>query len=273
MKNEPKKSSGVPLIIIVGVLVAVVVAAVLFYNSSSKTTANKNTANANRSTAVEMTKAPTGAEPPNMLGSPTAAVTLEEFADFQCPSCGQVHPIMKQIQSMYGTRIKFIFRQFPLQMHDKAYDAAVAAEAAGMQGSDKFWSMQNLLYTNQKVWTTDPNYKQVFADYGKQIGLNMDKFETDRAGIAAKSRVDADLNRGRGLAINSTPSLYINNKPVPFNQMSVEGIRQLIDSELQTSSAKPAAPAGAATAPAGNSAPAANNAPASSSAAPSNSSR
>jgi len=270
MKNEPNKSSGVPLIIIVGVLVAVVVAGVLFYNSSSKTNSstNKNSANTKSNpAAIDMSKVPTGAEPPNMLGSPTASVVLEEFADFQCPSCGQIHPIMKQIQSMYGTRIKFIFREFPLQMHDKAYDAAVAAEAAGMQGSDKFWSMQNLLYTNQKVWSVDPNYKQVFADYAKQIGLNMDKFETDRAGIASKGRVDSDLNRGRALQVNSTPSLYINNKPVPFNQMSVEGIRQLVDSELQTTAgAKPAAPAGStSSAPAGNPAPAANAAPGNSS--------
>jgi protein-disulfide isomerase len=260
MKNEPKKGSGVPLIIIVGVLVAVVVGGVLFYNSSSKSTPNRNSANANRNTAIDMSKIPAGAEPPNMLGSPTAAVVLEEFADFQCPSCGQVHPIMKQIQSMYGSRIKFIFREFPLQMHDKAYDAANAAEAAGMQGSDKFWAMQNLLYTNQKTWSVDPNYKQVFADYAKQIGLNMDKFESDRAGISTKSRVDADLNRGRALQVNSTPSLYINNKPVPFNQMNVEGIRQLIDSELQTAGAKPATPAGSTNAPAANSAPATNSA-------------
>ena len=263
MKNEPKKNSGMPLIIIVGVLVAIVVAAALLYNSSKPSATNRNSANANRNTAVDMSNAPPGAEPPNMLGSPTAAVTLEEFADFQCPSCGQVHPIMKQIQSIYGSRIKFIFRQFPLQMHDKAYDAAVAAEAAGMQGSDKFWTMQNMLYTNQKSWSVDPNYKQVFADYAKQIGLDMEKFETDRTGIAAKSRVDADLMRGRGLAVGSTPSLYINNKLVPFNQMSVEGLRNLIDSELQTATAKqPTAPAGNTAAPVGNSAaPAGNIAP------------
>jgi protein-disulfide isomerase len=252
MKNEPKKSSGVPLIIIVGVLVAVVVGAWLFYNSSKP--AAKPASNANgaaRNTAIDMSKMPPGAQPPNMMGSPTATVTIEEFADFQCPTCGQLHPIMKQIQSMYGNRIKFIFREFPLQMHDKAYDAATAAEAAGMQGSEKFWAMQNLIYTNQRTWSVDPNYKQVFADYAKQLGLNMDKFESDRAGLSAKSRVDADLQRGRGLEVNSTPSLYLNNKPVPFGQMmTVDGLKSLIDSELQAASAKPDAQSAPASAPA-----------------------
>ena len=64
---------------------------------------------------------------------------------------------MKQIQGIYGSRIKFIFRNFPLPMHDKAYDAAVAAEAAGLQG--KFWDMHNLFYTNKQAWSADPNYK------------------------------------------------------------------------------------------------------------------
>jgi protein-disulfide isomerase len=166
---------------------------------------------------------------------------------------------MKQIQSMYGGRIRFIFRNFPLQMHDKAYDAATAAEAAGMQGSEKFWAMQNLLYTNQKTWTVDPNYKKTFSDYAQQIGLNVDKFESDMAGIAAKSRVDEDLKRGRALNVNSTPSLYINNKLVPFPQMTVEGIRQLIDSEMQTASAKAAPPANAAAAAPPASNPASNS--------------
>ena len=96
---------------------------------------------------------------------------------------------MKQIQSIYGSRIKFIFRNFPLTMHDKAYDAAVAAEAAGMQGRDKFWAMQNQLYTNQQAWTNDPNYRQVLSDYAqKTIGLDVDRFQTDMAGIADEDR-------------------------------------------------------------------------------------
>jgi protein-disulfide isomerase len=235
MKVEEKKSSGLPLVIILGVLILALVGAYWLYNSSANngrggpknpTQTPSTTANPNASQ---------GATPPNMLGSPTASVTLEEFADFQCPSCGDKHPVMKQIQSLYGSRIKFIFRHFPLQMHDKAYDAAVAAEAAGMQG--KFWDMHNQLYTNQKTWSNDPNYKQLFISYAEKIGLDVEKFKNDMAGIATKMRVDADLQRGRGMNINQTPTLFINNKSVPYPEMTVDTLKQLIDAEMQATAA------------------------------------
>ena len=266
-KVEPKKS-GMPVLIILGALVAVVVGAWLVFNNSSKRTPARNTNTANRAAAPDMSKAPAGAQPPNLLGSPTASVTVEEFADFQCPSCATSHPALKEIQSTYGSRIKFIFRHFPLTMHDKAYEAATAAEAAGMQGSQNFWAMHNLLFTNQRSWSTDPNYRQVFTNYAGQLGLNMDKFQTDMAGIAAKARVDADLARGRALGVGSTPTVYINGKSVPYPEMNVTSMRAMIDAELQASASRPSQPSGpsapppptnsGSSAPSGNSANAAN---------------
>jgi protein-disulfide isomerase len=174
-----------------------------------------------------------GAQPPNMLGSPNSSVTVEEFADFQCPTCGVMHPKMKELNSIYGSRIKFIFRNYPLAIpaHDKAYDAAVAAEAAGLQG--RFWDMQNLLFTNQAAWTSNPDYRKVWEGYASQIGLDIEKFKNDMAGLNAKSRVDADLQRGRALNISSTPSIFINGVSIPFEQMNIETLRQVIDAELQ----------------------------------------
>jgi protein-disulfide isomerase len=251
MATAQKKQSGVPVIIIVLVLIVAVFIFWWFYNSSRPasvgTNRNANGANAAR-TATVPTNAPLGAQPPNMLGSPNASVTVEEFADFQCPSCATTHPALKQIQSMYGTRIKFIFRHFPLPMHDKAYDAAVAAEAAGIQGSDKFWAMHNQLYTNQQAWSSDPNYKATFRSYAERLGLNMTQYDTDVAGIQAKGRVDADIQRGRGLNVSSTPSVYINGKSVPYPEMNVPTMKQLIDAELQSAQPAPAANAAASSA-------------------------
>ncbi|HTK27814.1 MAG TPA: thioredoxin domain-containing protein [Pyrinomonadaceae bacterium] len=247
MKEEQKSQSGTPLIIIGIVLVIVVLGGWYMYSSSKsapRKAANNATPGATPKIATIPPNAPPGATPPNMLGSPTASVTVEEFADFQCPSCGSTHPILKQIQSMYGSRIKFIFRNFPLPMHDKSYDAAVAAEAAGMQG--KFWDMHNQLFTNQKTWSADPNYREVWAGYAQKIGLDVEKWKNDMAGLPAKSRVDADLQRGRGLNINTTPTVFIDDKQVPYPEVTVEGLKNIIDSELQNaqqSQAKPAAPA------------------------------
>jgi protein-disulfide isomerase len=240
-----KKSGGMPVMVIVLVAVVAVIVGLVYYNGSKSQgpvarNGNTNTpANANKPAVP--TNAPLGANPPNYLGSPNSAVTVEEFADFQCPSCGATHPVMKQLQGIFGQRIKFIFRNFPLPMHDKAYDAATAAEAAGIQ--NKFWDMHNLLYTNQAAWSSDPNYKQVFRGYAEKIGLDVDKWENDMAGMGARGRIQADMDRGKALQINSTPTVFINGKSVPYQDMKVDTMRQLIEDEIKaTQSSSSSAP-------------------------------
>lgn len=266
MKNETKKSSNMPLIIIGAVLVAAVLGGYFYYNSA-RTTGPKSAANTNTN-ASRAANAPLGATPPNMMGSPTASVTLEEFADFQCGACASVHPTLKEIASIYGGRIRFIFRHYPLAIpgHDKSYEAAAATEAAGLQDRAKFWAMQSLLLENQKDWTANPNYRSIWEGYAQQIGLDVERFKNDVAGREAKSRVDADIARGRGMSLDSTPTLLVNGRSIPLQQITTANLRQLIDAELQKAvSAPPAngssAPAGSPAAPAGNAAsPAANSA-------------
>lgn len=266
-KEIQSKSAGTksnaPLFIIGGVLLAVVIGGIWYYNSKSQSTANSNTNSANRTAANNNANrsaipanAPPGASPPNVAGSQTAAVSLEEFADFQCGSCAAANPIMSEIKSLYGSRIKFVFRNYPLSIpaHDKAYDAAVAAEAAGLQG--KFWDMQNLLFQNQQAWTSAPSYKQMWKGYAEKIGIDVAKWEADMLGMAAKRRVDDDLVRGKAIGVNSTPTLYINGMAVPYTEMTVPKLKAIIDAELQK--APSAAPATAANPTAANSAPAAN---------------
>lgn len=246
-KVETKKSNA-PYIII-GLLAVVVVGGVLYgagvFGGGSKTTntaSNRagNTANTTRTPGIPA-NAPAGANPPNAAGPPTALVTVEEFADFQCSSCAAAFPVINEIKTMYGSRIRIVFRNFPLSIpaHDKAYDAAVATEAAGMQG--KFWEMTAQLFLNQQKWTTDSNYRQLWSEYAQKIGLDVDKFTSDLAGIGAKGRVDADLARGRALNVNSTPTVYVNG--IPASDVKVDTLKMLIDAELEK--AKTTAPAAA----------------------------
>ncbi len=252
MKEVKKKSSGIPIAIIVLVLALVGIGGWWFYQTSkpgAKTTTPTSNANTARP-PLNMATAPPGAQPPNMLGSPTAIVTVEEFADYQCGSCAAAHPVIKEVTSAYAgnKNFKFIFRNYPLEMHDKAYDAAVAAEAAGMQGSTKFWQMQDQLFTNQHLWSANSNYRELFAGYAQKIGLDMAKFQSDVSGIQAKMRVDNDRNRGRALNISSTPTVIVNGRLVPFSEVTAAGMRRIIDAELQAA-ATPAAPANPANGP------------------------
>ncbi|HXG84704.1 MAG TPA: thioredoxin domain-containing protein [Pyrinomonadaceae bacterium] len=237
MNNENKSNSSLPLVIIGLVLLVAVAGGWYFYQNSKSAPVKTSSGNANRkkddtSALQTYLNAPPGASPANMLGSPAATVTVEEFADFQCPTCAVVHTKMKEITSIYGNRIKFIYRSFPLtQIHKNAYDAAVSAEAAGIQG--KYWDMQNQLFGNQQAWSNSSEARKLFSEYAQKIGLDVNKFETDMLGLAAKSRVDLDIARGRSLGITGTPTIFINGRPLPFEQFDVAPMRRVIDAELQ----------------------------------------
>jgi protein-disulfide isomerase len=252
MKNQPvKPKSGAPMIII-GAAALIIIFVVVYYLQTSKPGSNSGGPKASPTVAKTQgtpSNAPLGAQPPNMLGSATAAVTVEEFADYQCPTCAAMHPVMKNIQSEYGSRIKFIYRSFPLtQIHKNAYDAAVAAEAASLQDRNKFWEMQNLLFTNQKIWSDMQDPRPTFKEYAGKIGLDVVRWENDMLGLPAKNRVDADLARSKALNIQSTPTIYINGQALSKEQLNPEAIRQLIDAELQKAPAQTAAPAPASPA-------------------------
>jgi len=250
MKNveNKKNNSQLPLAIIGLVLLASVIVGWWFLstsksNKSKPAKANTNSANkqpTDNTAALDLyAKAPSGAQPPNMLGSPNAPVLVEEFADFQCPTCATVHATMKEINTLYGSRIKFIYRNFPLsQIHQHAYDASVAAEAAGLQG--KYWAMQEQLFNNQKAWSNSPDARKLFEEYAQKIGLDLPRFQNDLVAITTKSRVDADLQRARALNLSGTPTIFINGREITPQQMDVSAIRQIIDAELQKASSQSA---------------------------------
>jgi predicted DsbA family dithiol-disulfide isomerase len=238
MQNNNK--SSLPVAIIGIVFLVALVAGWWFYNNSKSTsgTASNQSGTPTKNWAEVFSKAPPGASPAWSKGSPTALVTIEEFADFQCPTCAVMHPKVNEIRSAFGDRVRIVFRNFPLtQTHPFAYDAALAAEAAGMQG--KFWEMQNLIFNNQKTWANSTNARPIFMEYAKTLGLNVEKFNDDMLGLPVKNRVDADLQRGRAVGVGSTPSFYINNKPLGNN---LDGLRTAVEKALQEAEGAKSAP-------------------------------
>jgi len=157
-------------------------------------------------------------------------VTLEEFGDFQCPPCGIFAAFGEQLLREYDSRLRIVFHNFPLPAHEHAREAAVAAEAAGLQG--KFWEMHDVLYREQSVWSNAPNTRELFESYAGTIGLNLDQFRTDIDGEKAKERVDSDHARGESLGIKITPTLFINNQPVEGRDKTPDGVRAAINAAL-----------------------------------------
>lgn len=172
----------------------------------------------------------TGSESMHIRGNPDAPVTLEEFGDFQCPPCGQFASFGEELLKEYDSRLRIVFRNFPLTLHEHAREAALAAEAAGMQG--KFWEMHDVLYREQADWSKAPNARELFESYAATIGLNADQFKKDMDGEKARERVDSDRALGDSLGIKLTPTLFINKHPVEPKDKNPEGLRATINAVL-----------------------------------------
>lgn len=216
-----------PFVIIVIVLVGAVAAGWVVLRSSRD---SANNANPTPNPGGEVK----GAEPPHVQGNPNAPVTLEEFGDFQCPTCGSYHAELKKIQAEFGDKLKLIFRELPLlPMHEHALMAAQAAEAAGIQG--KFWEMHDLLYENQAKWVEQKDLVPVFVDYAKQIGINPDQFMKDLNGERVAQRIFQDGKRAHSFGLKGTPSFFVNGKEAKDEQWKPEGLRQMIRDALAAS--------------------------------------
>lgn len=174
-------------------------------------------------------------------GDRAAAVTLLEYADFQCPACASYAPLVQQVGDEYAGRVRIVMRHFPLRQHGNAIAAAQAAEAAGRQG--KFWEMHDLLYERQNAWVNGGNPEETFRAYAAELTLDAAKFQSDSADPAARAKIDRDQRSGIALGVNSTPSFYVNGKKIN-SPRSLEEFKQHLDAALAN------APAPATTTPA-----------------------
>jgi protein-disulfide isomerase len=173
-----------------------------------------------------------GAEPAHVLGSADAPVRLEEFGDFECPPCGKFHPILQQMKQEFGDKLQVTFREFPLvPTHQHALAAASAAEAAGLQ--NKFWEMHDLLCDHQSDWKKEFDVRPVFEGYAKQIGLDVERYKRDVNGDLVAQRIFQDGKRGHSLGVKGTPTVFMNGREVPFENLPAEKLRVVIQNELR----------------------------------------
>lgn len=173
-----------------------------------------------------------GADPPHSIGPANAPVTLEEFGDFQCPPCGLLHPVLKDMEKEFGQQLRVIFREFPLaQTHPHAISAARAAEAAGMQG--KFWQMHDMIFETQRTWNSAFDARPIFEGYAVKLGLDIGKFRRDVTSSAVDQRIALDGRRANAMGVTGTPTVFLNGREVPFESLPPEKLRPLIQAALR----------------------------------------
>lgn len=175
-----------------------------------------------------------GASALHVRGDAKAPVTLEEFGDFQCPPCAMMSTSLQQLEKEYGAKLRVIFRHFPLASHAHAREAALASEAAHLQG--RFWEMHDLLYREQAAWSKAPDVPLLFGAYAGKLGLDVERFKKDMQSPETNARVKADQEHGTSRGVTSTPTLFLNNTVLPATSLNPPALHTAIDEALKEKS-------------------------------------
>ncbi len=154
---------------------------------------------------------------------------VQEYSDFECPACKDAVSVVEQIKGTFGDDILFEFKHFPLtSIHEYSYDAALSAEAARKQS--KFQEYHDILFENQPNFSTEE-----LEGYAEELGLDLEKFRTDRDSEEVKNIVDTDLAAAMALGLNGTPSFVVDGEPFSLTGRTYDDLINYIDDIIKNS--------------------------------------
>ncbi len=147
------------------------------------------------------------------VGSPTATVTVVEFADFECPVCRQLHEELRTLLPKYP-QVKFYFKDFPIeQIHPWAKTAALAGRCAFNQNPKSFWKLYDGFYDGQELISAANAWDKAL-DFAGQAGLDQAAFKSCLASQDASAAVAASVANAKLLEVTSTPTIFVNGRRV-----------------------------------------------------------
>jgi len=173
------------------------------------------------------------------LGSTEAKVILVEFVDFQCPFCASFFSnTLSQIKKEYVDtgKIRFVYKHYPLDLHQNAKMAAVASECAKDKG--KFWEYHNILLGNQTTWEDlgGNDVIAAFIKYAQYLGLDADNFKSCLDSMKYERNVDMDLQQGSMMGVTGTPTFFVGTEGKNFTPIKgaqpFTSFKQVIDGIL-----------------------------------------
>jgi protein-disulfide isomerase len=157
-------------------------------------------------------------------GPANAPIEIVEFSDFQCPFCQRANPTVEQVLKVYGDKVKFVYRHYPLPNHPNAKPAAEASVCADQQG--QFWKYHDRLFASPDK-LTDADLKS----HAAALGLDAAAFNSCFDAGTGRSRVEQDMKDATEAGVSATPSFFINGRSLEGAQ-PFEAFRQIIDEEL-----------------------------------------
>jgi protein-disulfide isomerase len=166
-------------------------------------------------------------------GKPDAKVVVTEFSDFECPYCRQMQPDVQRLRAEYQSKIKWVFRNFPLDFHPQAMPSHIAAACAGKQG--KYFEFQSRVFAIPYNGRSLDMSRSQLESIAQAIGLNMQNYRqctADRDG-AIKAEIEADMRYGQKIGVRGTPTIFINGV-LYQKERSYEAIKQEIEKLLNS---------------------------------------
>lgn len=163
-------------------------------------------------------------------GTPDAPVEITEFADYQCPFCQTFATLqMPTIEErlIETGRVRWRYRDFPLQQHQFARLAAHSAACADEQG--KYWDQHQRIYEGQSEWAPARDAGPIFRNYARAAGLDMNRYDVCMKAGKYAGRIQASYNEGVQLGVSSTPTLLVSGR-LYRGRFDSDAIIKLVDS-------------------------------------------
>ncbi len=170
-------------------------------------------------------------------GLATAPVTVVVWSDFECPACGRMVPLLDEITTKRPNDVRVVHKFYPLPKHPNAHKAALAAWAAQRQG--KYWDYEKKLFADQSAMT-----EADLTRHARELGLDLARFEADRASDAAEKTVARDRAAADAAGLTGTPHIVINGRKFMAFEDAAVDLEKWIVLELEMAAKKPAAVAG-----------------------------
>lgn len=164
-----------------------------------------------------------------VLGADSARLEVSEYADYQCPACQVFETIQfpaVREQLIASGKVRWRYRDFPLEMHPNSRVAAHAAACAEEQG--KYWELHSAIYDRQMEWADSRNAAGVLSELAGTVGLDRKRFDACMSSTKYAGRIQASLEEGTRLGVGSTPTFLIAGRLYP-GVLSSDSLRSLIE--------------------------------------------
>jgi protein-disulfide isomerase len=161
-------------------------------------------------------------------GPKDAPVTIVEFGDLQCPVCKAAQPAIEGLIAA-EPNARFVFQNFPLEMHNWAAKGAAYADCVGQASNDAFWKFLAKTYDSQSDITAE-NADEKLTAIADGSGVKGADIAACAATPATKARVDASLKLGNSVEVTGTPTLFINGRSIgDVNHVPPQALKGLVD--------------------------------------------